>query len=82
MQKGRGKVTKVLLAGRQLIKRLAKSDLGKKLGGEALRHAFPLFEKTVSKIKNDKIRKVLYSYLANTAVNYESKYARNKLHKY
>ena len=82
MQKGRGKVTKVLLAGRQLIKRLAKSDLGKKLGGEALRHAFSLFEKTVSKIKNDKIRKVLYSYLANTAVNYESEYARNKLHKY
>ena len=66
----------------QLIKRLAKSDLGKKLGGEPSRHALTLFEKGVSKIKNDKIRRVLYSYLANTAVNYRSECARNKLHKY
>ena len=33
------KVTRALKVGMQLIKRMTKSDLGKKLGGEALRHA-------------------------------------------
>ena len=62
--------------------RLTKSDLGKKLGRETLRHAPTLLKKHVSKIKNDKVRRVLNSHLRNTAVNYGSEYARNKLHKY
>ena len=40
MQRGRGIVTKALKTGMQVIKRLAKSDLGKKLGGETLRLYF------------------------------------------
>ena len=46
------KVTRALKVGVQLIKRMTKSDLGKKLGGEALQHAPILSKKHVSKIKN------------------------------
>lgn len=40
----------------QAYKWLSKTDPGKKLGGEALWYAPTLFEKGVSKIKNDKVR--------------------------
>ena len=50
------KVTRALKVGMQLIKRMTKSDLGKKLGGEALRHAPILSKKHVSKIKNGKLK--------------------------
>lgn len=55
MQRSQGKVTKALKAGMQLIKRLAKSDLEKNLGGEAFWHAPFLFKKGVSKIKKIKL---------------------------
>ena len=51
MQRTRRKVKKDLKAGMQTIKISAKSDLEKKLGGEALQHAPTLFEKRVFKIK-------------------------------
>ena len=82
MQRGRGKFTKALHAGIQLIERLAKSNLGKRLWGEALRYASTFFEKGVTKIKNDKVRRVLNSDLANAVVNYWLDYAKNKFHKY
>lgn len=51
---------------------MAKLDLGKYLGGETRRHATTLFEKVISKIKNDKVRRVLNFELANTAANHKS----------
>ena len=43
---------------------------------------FHIFEKGVNKIKNDKVRTVLNSDLANAAINYGLDYAKNKFHKY
>ena len=62
-----------------LLKSLVKSDLGKKLGSEALGYIPTLLEKGVSKIKIDKVRRVLNVDLANTAINHGSQYAKNRL---
>lgn len=77
-----GKTTKTLKARMKRIQRLAKSSLGKTLWGQAIKYPPSLYKKGVSRINNNKIRKVLNSNLANTAVSYGLEYARNKLSMY
>lgn len=86
IQKGKNKITKGLKRRFNLLKRLAKRDIAKqvtkKVAGEAIKNAPSLYYNGVPRVKYKRVRKGLDSNFANTALNYRTAYAQDRLNRY
>lgn len=86
IQKGKNKITKALKKRFNLLKRLAKRDIAKqvtkKVAGEAIKNAPSLYYNGVPRVKYKRVRKGLDSNFANTALNYCTAYAQDRLNRY
>ena len=59
----------ILRKGFDLAKRLVKRNLGKKIGKMEVENALAVYNKGVSKIKRQRIEKMLLSNLGNSALD-------------
>ena len=86
IQRGKGKLTRPLKTGLSLLKRLAKGKIGKKVTkkvrGKAITYGPSLYEKGVSMVKNRRVRNVLNSNFAYTALTYSTAFGQDRLNRY